>query len=90
MISVGCDVEDSKAAIDVARAHDQVWATAGVHPTSARLGIDGLEDLLADEQVVAVGECGLDYFYEHSPRDVQKRERSPLRSRSPTPTTSPW
>lgn len=72
MISVGCDVEDSKAAIDVARAHDQVWATAGVHPHEARLGIDGLEDLLADDQVVAVGECGLDYFYEHSPRDVQK------------------
>ena len=49
-----------------------VWATAGVHPHDATGGIDGLEALLAEPEVVAVGECGLDYFYEHSPRDVQR------------------
>ncbi len=71
-VTVGCDVEDSRAAIAVAAAHDGVFATAGVHPHEAQHGIDGLEDLLADPNVVAVGECGLDYHYDHSPRDAQR------------------
>jgi TatD DNase family protein len=71
-ITVGCDVADSQAAIDVARAHDGVWATAGVHPHEAEGGIDGLEALLSEPGVVAVGECGLDYHYDHSPRAVQR------------------
>ncbi len=49
-----------------------MWATAGVHPHDASGGIDGLADLLAAPEVVAVGECGLDYHYDHSPRDVQR------------------
>jgi TatD DNase family protein len=72
MITVGCDVADSMAAIAVAGAHDGVWATAGVHPHEAEGGIDGLVELLADTQVVAVGECGLDYHYDHSPRPTQR------------------
>ncbi|MBX3312958.1 MAG: TatD family hydrolase [Actinobacteria bacterium] len=72
MVTVGCDVADSAAAIAVARAHDGVWATAGVHPHEARHGIDGLEALLDAPEVVAVGECGLDHHYDHSPRDVQR------------------
>src|SRR6478736_3562800 len=71
-ITVGCDVADSVAAIEVARAHDGVWATAGVHPHEAEHGLDGLEDLLSEPGVVAVGECGLDFHYDHSPREVQK------------------
>lgn len=71
-ITVGCDVADSRGAIEVARAHDGVWATAGVHPHEAEHGIDGLEALLAEPGVVAVGECGLDYHYDHSPRAAQR------------------
>jgi len=71
-VTVGCDVADSRAAIDVARAHDGVFATAGVHPHEAEHGIEGLEELLSDPAVVAVGECGLDFHYDHSPRDVQR------------------
>lgn len=71
-VTVGCDVADSTAAIEVARAHDGVFATAGVHPHEAQHGIDGLEALLADPEVVAVGECGLDFHYDHSPRQVQR------------------
>ena len=71
-VTVGCDVADSIAAIEVARAHDGVFATAGVHPHEAEHGIDGLEALLADPAVVAVGECGLDFHYDHSPRDAQR------------------
>ena len=71
-VTVGCDLADSRAAIEVARAHAGVFATAGVHPHEAKDGIEGLEALLADPEVVAVGECGLDYHYDHSPRDVQR------------------
>ena len=72
MVTVGCDVADSQAAMAVARAHAGVVATAGVHPHEAQHGIDGLADLLDDPMVVAVGECGLDFHYDHSPRDAQR------------------
>jgi TatD DNase family protein len=72
MITIGTTVEESRAAITVARALDGVWATAGVHPHDAKDGLDGLEALLREPEVVGVGECGLDYHYEHSPRDVQR------------------
>jgi TatD DNase family protein len=72
VIDVGTDVADSTAAADRAAAHPEVWATAGVHPHEARHGTDGLEALFARSEVRAVGECGLDYHYDHSPRDVQR------------------
>lgn len=72
MITVGCDLETSREAIRVASAFDGVWATAGLHPHDAKDGLDGIVELLSDPVVVAVGECGLDYHYDHSPRDVQR------------------
>lgn len=72
LITVGTTVAHSRAQIAVARAIDGVWATAGVHPHDAKDGLDGLAPLLAEPGVVAVGECGLDYHYDHSPRDVQR------------------
>jgi TatD DNase family protein len=72
LVTVGTDLVSSRAALDVARRHDEVWATAGVHPHDAAGGIDGIEALLAEPEIVAVGECGLDYHYDHSPRDVQR------------------
>jgi len=71
MITVGCDRETSLAAIDVAAHHANVWATVELHPHDAVNGVDSIVDLLAGERVVAVGEAGLDYYYDHSPRDVQ-------------------
>ena len=59
-----------------------LWATVGLHPHDAVDGVDGLDGLLAAELsadvdpaervVVAIGECGLDYHYDHSPRPVQR------------------
>ena len=72
LIDVGTDVKDSRRAVAVAGAHEGVWATAGVHPHAASGGIDGLEALMARPEVVAVGETGLDYHYDHSPRPVQR------------------
>lgn len=71
-IDVGCDLASSVAAIARSRAHPEVFATAGVHPHEAQHGIDGIEDLVGSGEVIAVGECGLDYHYDHSPRPVQR------------------
>jgi TatD DNase family protein len=73
LITVGTDAAASEAAIAVARAHDGVWATVGVHPHDASEGVEGIVGLLDEPEVVAVGECGLDYHYDHSPRPVQRR-----------------
>lgn len=70
-ITVGCDLATSVEGIAVARAHEGVWATVGVHPHEASCGMGGIEALLSEPEVVAVGECGFDLHYEHSPRDVQ-------------------
>jgi len=74
MICIGTDAEQSRAAIDIAAAAPpgRVWATVGQHPHEARHGTDGLLPLLDQPGVVGVGECGLDYYYDHSPRDVQR------------------
>ncbi len=49
-----------------------MWATVGLHPHDAVQGVDSIVDLIDHDRVVAVGEAGLDYYYEHSPRDVQR------------------
>jgi TatD DNase family protein len=71
-VDVGTDVARSAQAVATASAHDRVWATVGVHPHDARDGVDGLADLLDHPKVVAVGEAGLDYHYDHSPRQKQR------------------
>jgi TatD DNase family protein len=72
MITIGCDRATSEAAIAAADAHPEVWATVGLHPHEAKHGVETIVDLVDDERVVAIGEAGLDYFYDHSPRDVQR------------------
>lgn len=73
LITVGCDRATSLAAIAVAELHPEVFATVGLHPHDAVNGVDTIIDLLDTDGLVAVGECGLDYYYDHSPRDVQRR-----------------
>jgi TatD DNase family protein len=77
LICVGVDVETSGRSLEIADALEGVFATAGVHPHDAR-GFDAaasgrIEELLHDPRVVAVGECGLDWFRMLSPRDDQIR-----------------
>ncbi|QNM83198.1 TatD family hydrolase [Sphingomonas sabuli] len=64
--------------IAVAERHDDVWATVGVHPHEADahpdLGAQALIDASSHSDVIAIGECGLDYFYDKSDRSAQ-RER---------------
>lgn len=78
IVTVGSDLEDSRAAAALAAGADGVWSTAGVHPHmagAARAGdLEALAELIQSHpSVVAVGETGLDYHYENSPRDVQRR-----------------
>ena len=73
IVCVGTDAPQSEKAIEVARAHPgTVWATVGLHPHDAIQGVEGIVGLLGPPEVVGIGECGLDYHYDHSPRDVQR------------------
>ena len=71
-VTVGTDAASSRRAIDIAAGHGDVWATVGLHPHDAVQGVASLDGLLDQPKVVAVGEAGLDYHYDHSPRDVQR------------------
>ena len=73
LVSVGTDAGQSRAAVAVAAAHEGVWATVGLHPHDATQGVDTIVPLLGEAKVVAVGECGLDYHYDHWPRAVQRQ-----------------
>lgn len=72
MLNVGCDAATTSAAIEIAEQHDDVFATAGLHPHEAVHGVDTIAGFLSHPKVIAVGEAGLDYYYDHSPREVQR------------------
>lgn len=72
MICIGTSVQSSRQALEFAIRYEGVFAAIGVHPHDTK---DGWDDLraLTGEKLVAIGEIGLDYFYTHSPREVQIR-----------------
>ena len=76
IICVGTDLPSSKTSISIAEKYNAVFATVGVHPHDAKDTPDDylhqLRDLAAHSKVVAMGEMGLDYFRDFSPRNVQK------------------
>lgn len=71
LICVGVDEHSSREAVDFAAKHKNAWASVGVHPHEAQYGIEGIENLIEKSKVIAVGECGLDYFYTHSSKKDQ-------------------
>ncbi|HET9473444.1 MAG TPA: TatD family hydrolase, partial [Steroidobacteraceae bacterium] len=78
MMVTGSSEEGSRKAIELAREHPRVlFATAGVHPHHAadlsQEALPALAEMARAPEVVAVGECGLDYFRDFSPRDLQRR-----------------
>lgn len=77
VVNAGADMESSKAGIALAQEYPHIYAAIGVHPHDAETMTDDdiceLERMAAHERVVAIGEIGLDYYYDNSPRDVQKR-----------------
>lgn len=69
-------LEDLEACVRIAESHDDVWAAVGFHPHEAKDFDDAaaaeVERLALHERVVAIGEIGLDYHYDYSPREIQK------------------
>ena len=74
-LNIGTDLEDSRKAVAIAEQYAMVYAAVGYHPHETKYAQGSelleLEKLLSHPKVVAIGEVGLDYFHEHSPRDVQ-------------------
>lgn len=79
MICVGTTLEDSELAVEFVSSRAGVWASIGLHPHEAAEYADNLAALAhfaalaAKPKVVAVGECGLDFYYNHSPREAQEK-----------------
>ncbi|PIE35515.1 hydrolase TatD [candidate division KSB3 bacterium] len=77
ILTIGTTLEDSQQCLDIARQYPQVLATAGVHPHEVKdvelaACLDTLKALAKDELVVAIGEIGLDFYYNLSPKDMQQ------------------
>ena len=70
-------LDDADVLLELCHQHDDVWCALGCHPHEASSWQDGdlqrLRELLTDPRAVAVGECGLDFYYDHSPRELQTR-----------------
>lgn len=77
IINPGCDLSSSKKAVEYAKKYEMIYAAVGFHPHEASMAKDEDYDMLAqwcsEDKVVAVGEIGLDYYYNLSPKDVQQR-----------------
>lgn len=75
-VGSGRGLESRAAAAALAQRHADVWATAGIHPHDADLAddsaLDALRKLAVQPRVVAIGEIGLDYHYDHAPRPRQR------------------
>ena len=75
--NIGCDMPTSRQSIALAEAHDHVYAVVGIHPHNAADAVDAdyaeLEQMSRHAKVLALGEMGLDYHYDFSPRDVQRQ-----------------
>jgi TatD DNase family protein len=75
-VSIGTELARFPGVKAVAEAHDNVWCSVGVHPhESEKELLDDAAALIAEAahaKVVAIGETGLDYYYEHSPRKPQR------------------
>jgi TatD DNase family protein len=75
IVSIGTDPASWAAVLELAEAHEEVYAVMGLHPHGAtpRFDLDGLARLLQHPKVVGVGETGLDYFRDYAPRDAQAK-----------------
>ncbi len=76
MITICTKLSEFETVRDIAARHDDIWCSLGVHPHEAeeegQRTATRLIELAEDAKVVGIGETGLDYFYEHSPREAQR------------------
>ena len=75
VINCGCDVKTSAVAIELSEKFDFIYAAVGIHPHEAGEAAEGdlkkISDMCGESKVVAIGEIGLDYHYDFSPRNIQ-------------------
>lgn len=76
VVNIGADLKTSKASVELADKYENIYAVVGVHPHSAteinKAALERLRELAKNEKVLAIGEIGLDFHYDRSPRDVQR------------------
>ncbi|MCT4508586.1 MAG: TatD family hydrolase [Tepidibacter sp.] len=77
LLNPGADIPSSLKAVELSKKHDFIYASVGVHPHDVedmdKGSIEVLRELAKNKKVVAIGEIGLDYYYDNSPRDLQKK-----------------
>lgn len=77
VINIGADLQTSIASVSLAEKYDNIYAAVGVHPHSAKevdnSTIEILKTFAKRDKVVAIGEIGLDFYYDNSPRDIQRK-----------------
>lgn len=77
IINIGADMASSARSVELASRYEEIYAAVGIHPHDAKDAIDSDYEMMAqwiarEPKVVAIGEIGLDYYYDWSPRDVQQ------------------
>lgn len=76
IVNIGCDMQSTHDSVELANKYDFVYATVGIHPHDAKSftqsDLTKFEEYCKNKKVLAIGEIGLDYHYDYSPRDEQK------------------
>lgn len=79
MLTICTDMAEADSILQLANQHSELWCTVGVHPHEAKQTVDltrlyeDLKSYMVHEKVIGLGETGLDYYYEHSPRAEQQQ-----------------
>ncbi len=77
IVNIGTNLTSSRASVALAEAYDFIYATVGIHPhdaeTISQTALDELRALAHHPKVIAIGEIGLDYYRDYSPRSAQQR-----------------
>lgn len=78
-VVIGVDYESSKKALELAKQHDFLWSSVGLHPNdnpTEVFDISSMEELARNPKVVAIGECGLDYYRQEPSEDQKAAQRA--------------
>jgi TatD DNase family protein len=78
IMTISVEPDNLQTVIDIANTYENVYCSQGIHPHDAKLANDNVlktikENALKESKVLALGEMGLDYHYDNSPRDIQKK-----------------
>lgn len=77
VVNIGTNIASSETCVHMAQEHEVLYAAVGVHPHDAKeletASLEEIEKWVASPKMVAIGEIGLDYHYDYSPRDIQKK-----------------